>query len=186
MKLFEQSISWPRFPRILLCLCCCLCLLFGCGEAPNGSKTAQTPALFAQAMREGFNPTREEVISLEIGGATIEVECAGAGLGMNLGLMHRTSLGPDEGMWFEFPDEDFRGFWMKNTRIPLSIAYIDSKGRIGNIEHMVPYDESSVHSRYRAKYALEMNQGWFRKKGIKPGDSIRIGDKKPNPNHGDR
>jgi uncharacterized membrane protein (UPF0127 family) len=137
-------------------------------------------------MRDGFNPTREEAISLGIGDATIEVEYAGAGFGSNLGLMHRTSLGPDEGMWFEFPDEDFRGFWMKNTRIPLSIAFVDSKGRIGNIENMIPYDESRVRSRYKAKYALEMNQGWFKRKGIKAGDIIRIGKKKESPRLGDR
>jgi len=132
-------------------------------------------------MREGKNPQRPEVISIGIGDSTIEVEIAGEGAGLNLGLMFREELGADEGMWFTFPEEDFRRFWMKNTKIPLSIAFVDGGGRIGNIEDLDPYDESQVFSKYKAKYAWEMNRGWFERNGVEPGMAIRLGRKKPNP-----
>ena len=137
----------------------------GAGEAPN----------YARAMARGENPRRGEVIALGIGDATYEIEVAGQGDGLSLGLMFRPRMGADEGMWFEFPNEDFQRFWMRDTKIPLSIAFVDSKGRIGNIEDMVPYDESHTHSKRKVKYALEMNRSWFVKKGIEAGDEILIG-----------
>jgi uncharacterized membrane protein (UPF0127 family) len=98
--------------------------------------------------------------------------------------MYRKELGPDEGMWFEFPDVDFRQFWMRNTRVPLSIAYVEEKGEIINIEDMIPYDETKVYSKRKAKYVLEMKRGWFAKKGITAGDLIQRGSLKSNPRAG--
>jgi len=156
-------------------------LLVGC-ENREGGASEETPSpSFADAMRERRNPPRAEVIALGIADTTLEVEVAGEGIGLTLGLMFRDRLGPDEGMWFEFPEEDFRQFWMKDTKVPLSIAFVDRGGRISNIEDMVPYDETHVRSRNRVRYALEMNRGWFAKKGVRAGDSIRVGRKRKIP-----
>jgi uncharacterized protein len=89
------------------------------------------------------------------------------------GLMNRFSLQPDHGMVFVFDRPQPLGFWMKNTYVPLSIAFIDASGKIVNIEDMKPLDESTVWSRGPSLYALEMRQGWFAAKGVGPGDTVR-------------
>jgi len=155
--------------------------LAGCGKPSNRGEASDSQAVYRSAMQERKNPQRPEVIALGIGGTTVEVEVAGAGAGLQLGLMFRDRLGENEGMWFEFSKEDYRSFWMRNTKVPLSIAFVDKKGSICNIEEMVPYNESPVRSRRKAMFALEMNRGWFKRKGIRAGDFIRIGAKKTNP-----
>ena len=89
------------------------------------------------------------------------------------GLMNRFSLQPDHGMVFVFDRPQPLGFWMKNTYVPLSIAFIDASGKIVNIEDMKPLDESTLWSRGPSLYALEMRQGWFAAKGVGPGDTVR-------------
>ena len=88
------------------------------------------------------------------------------------GLMHRFSLRQDHGMLFVFEAPQPLAFYMKNTYIPLSIAFVDSRGRIVNIEDMRPLDESTHWSRGLAQYAIEMRQGWFAAKGIGVGDVV--------------
>tara|TARA_E500000331_G_C17148432_1_gene666066 strand:- start:467 stop:889 length:423 start_codon:yes stop_codon:yes gene_type:complete len=88
------------------------------------------------------------------------------------GLMYRDSLSHDSGMLFVFEDVGPRGFWMKNTRIPLSIAFISETGEILNIEDMNPYDMTTRKSVSDAMCALEVNQGWFRKNMINSGDIV--------------
>lgn len=88
------------------------------------------------------------------------------------GLMNRTSLDTYSAMLFVYPREEILGFWMKNTYIPLSIAYINSQGNIVDIQNMQPLDETPVISSEKAKYALEVNQGLFDKYNIKIGDSV--------------
>lgn len=85
------------------------------------------------------------------------------------GLMFRRSLPSDSGMLFIFAREERLTFWMKNTYIPLSIAFIDSSGIIVDIRDMIPHDETLVASMKPALYALEMNLGWFKKNHIEPG-----------------
>lgn len=85
------------------------------------------------------------------------------------GLMFRKDLGSDVGMLFVFSDSQQRAFWMKNTLIPLSIAYMNEKGAVENILEMPPQTEQSFMSAGPAKFALEMNAGWFSKHGVKPG-----------------
>jgi len=85
------------------------------------------------------------------------------------GLMFRDKLGADAGMLFIYPDTKPRGFWMKDTRIPLSIAFADASGKIVRISEMKPFDTERTTSIYPAKYALEMNKGWFDSKGISKG-----------------
>jgi len=86
--------------------------------------------------------------------------------------MFRTDLGADEGMLFCFPAAEIRSFWMRNTPLPLSVAYLDEAGRIVQIEDMEPFDERSHPSRVPAPFALEVHQGWFRRKRIRVGDRV--------------
>jgi hypothetical protein len=86
------------------------------------------------------------------------------------GLMFRESLPENQGMLFVFPNERQVSFWMKNTYVPLSIAYIDAEGRIVNIADMQPQDTTSHPSAAAVRYALEVNQGWFAERDIAAGD----------------
>ena len=88
------------------------------------------------------------------------------------GLMFRDKLAENAGMIFLYPRAEPTTMWMKNTRIALSVAFIDARGRILNIADMEPYSEQAHASSGAAAYALEMNQGWFRKQGIKAGDVV--------------
>ena len=92
------------------------------------------------------------------------------------GLMYRTALGKDRGMLFVYPDEQDLSFWMKNTLIPLSIAYIDSEGHIVDILDMKPLDDKppQYRSSEPVQYALEVNQGFFEEKGVKVGDRVNL------------
>ena len=90
------------------------------------------------------------------------------------GLMGRTHLGENEGMLFIFEREDYHGFWMKNTLIPLSIAFIDREGKIVAITDMEPLTLETHPPPQPVLYALEMKKGWFSANGIKAGDSIRF------------
>ena len=90
------------------------------------------------------------------------------------GLMGRKHLGKDEGMLFIFEREDYHGFWMRDTLIPLSIAFIDKDCRIVSITDMQPRTLDSHLPPRPVLYALEMNQGWFSSLGIKSGDVVRF------------
>jgi uncharacterized membrane protein (UPF0127 family) len=89
------------------------------------------------------------------------------------GLMHRTSMGANEGMLFVFDEPGIQCMWMKNTLIPLSVAYLADDGTIVNIEDMKPQTEDSHCTRKPVRFALEMNQGWFASKGLKSGAKLR-------------
>lgn len=87
--------------------------------------------------------------------------------------MFRSGLAPDSGMLFVFDREEIRFFWMKNTWIPLSIAYIRSDGVITDILEMAPGDTTTRYPSTRpARFALEMNAGWFLARDIRPGDTV--------------
>jgi uncharacterized membrane protein (UPF0127 family) len=88
------------------------------------------------------------------------------------GLMHRKSLAQNAGMLFIFDEHAVHCMWMKNTLIPLSVAFIDDRGAIVNIADMQPHSEASHCAAQPVKYALEMNRGWFAAKGIKPGSRL--------------
>jgi uncharacterized membrane protein (UPF0127 family) len=92
------------------------------------------------------------------------------------GLMYRRSLEDGKGMLFIYEREDNLSFWMSNTYIPLSIAFISSDGRILEIHDMEPLNLNSVRSGGKARYALEVPQGWFGRAGITPGDRLEIPD----------
>ncbi len=92
------------------------------------------------------------------------------------GLMNITNLPEDEGMLFCYPDEKPRTFWMKSTEIPLSIAFFNKNKEITEITHLKPYDESGITSNNPAKWALEVNKGWFDKNNVKIGDKFDMID----------
>lgn len=119
----------------------------------------------------GTAPDGEEHLTLAY------VELAFTPRDRSTGLMGRRALAPDSGMLFIYPVEDERSFWMKNTLIPLSIAFADQGGRIVRILDMIPDpgDGSRLPhylSGEPATYALEMEQGWFEQKGIREGDRM--------------
>jgi uncharacterized membrane protein (UPF0127 family) len=113
-----------------------------------------------------------EPAQLVLGGVNVEVEVASTPQERALGLMGRVSLLPDQGMLFIYPEEAERSFWMKNTPLPLSIAFIGEGGRIVHITDMTPLNEDPVPSQHPAMYALEMTKGWFESHGVKVGQSI--------------
>ena len=93
---------------------------------------------------------------------------------MNVQGMPPTKLPENEGMLFIYRREEMISFWMKNTTLPLSIAFIDKKGNITEIRDMEPAGLDSVRSAKPAQYALEVNQGWFDKYNIKIGDKVKL------------
>lgn len=110
---------------------------------------------------------------LRIGRATVKAEVAATPLERQQGLMHRRELEEGRGMLFVFPEPRPLSFWMRDTLIPLSIAYIGSTGVIMEIHDLRPLDEIPVHSTFQnLQYALEVPQGWFQKNGIFPGDRV--------------
>ena len=111
-----------------------------------------------------------------VSNSPLDVEIADTPFKRSLGLMNREALDKDSGMLFVFPDQKSRSFWMKDTHIPLSIAYIGEDGVIINIENMEPLSTNSVKSSAPCRYALEVNKGWFENNGIKPGDVINYND----------
>ncbi len=138
-------------------IACAAILLFAASVAP-----AQTP---------GGQPPLPAV-QLQSGMFLIKAEVASNYATRMQGLMMREKMGANEGMVFVFPGEDQQCMWMKNTLLPLSVAFIDQSGVILNIEDMQPKTENSHCSAKPARYALEMNQGWFKSKNIKPGTRI--------------
>jgi uncharacterized membrane protein (UPF0127 family) len=111
--------------------------------------------------------------SLTIGEHKLVAEVAVTPDERSVGLMNRFSLKPDHGMLFVFERTEPLAFWMKNTFIPLSIAFIAPDGRIVNIEEMKPQTEESHWSKGPAMYALEMRKGWFAERGIGPGAVVK-------------
>lgn len=119
-------------------------------------------------------PQEPKFLWLTIKEKKIRVEVARTDGEKSKGLMFREKLGENEGMLFVFEREEILSFWMKNTRIPLSIAFITKDGKIVDIQDMEPFDLQSHVSARPARYALEVNQGWFKKNGTEVGDFVRI------------
>jgi uncharacterized membrane protein (UPF0127 family) len=104
--------------------------------------------------------------------AVVKAEIASTDEERAQGLMFREKLADGEGMFFIFERDQVLSFWMKNTYIPLSIAYITNDGRIVDIKDMYPHDENPVVSSRSVRYALEVPQGWFNRAGVRTGDIV--------------
>jgi hypothetical protein len=112
------------------------------------------------------------LLELQVDGHRIEVEIAANEANRHLGLMHRQSLSADRGMLFVFPEARKHCIWMKDTHIPLSIAFINDNNEIVSIADMQPHSLAFHCSPLPVRYALEMNKGWFLRKQISPGARI--------------
>ena len=112
-------------------------------------------------------------VQLNAGMYLIRAEVAADVASRSRGLMHREALAPNAGMLFIFEEPASQCMWMKNTLIPLSVAFLDDGGEIINIADMTPHSEQAHCAARPARYALEMNRGWFAARGIKPG--MRLG-----------
>ncbi|NMH60417.1 DUF192 domain-containing protein [Alteromonas ponticola] len=133
--------------------------------------TAMLAVGIAQVSAENVEFDAATVI---IGGDSYEVELAQSPEQRAQGLMFRKSLCNDCGMLFHFTPERRVGMWMKNTYIPLDVAFIDSDGVITDIKAMQPHDLNTTMSSKVVAFSLEMNQGWFQQQGVKEGDTITI------------
>lgn len=150
-----QSLCYRHLPVIMKSLFLCITLAV---------ISALTPLTHAQQVFP--------VTTLTIGMHLIKAEVAVSDEQRAQGLMFREKMAPGEGMVFRFPESRHLCMWMKNTLLPLSVAFIDEKGRIINIEDMQPQTLTAHCAKKPARYALEMNQGWFRQKNIRPGIQV--------------
>lgn len=110
--------------------------------------------------------------TLQVGGFPITVEVASTPGDHSKGLMGRDTLDPDSGMLFSYDSPQVMSFWMRNTSIPLSIAFIGPDGRVSEIHDLQPNDETHISSSSPCSWALEVNQGWFKRHGISIGTKI--------------
>ena len=113
-------------------------------------------------------------ISLQIKGIELNIEYADTYERRAQGLMFRKSLCGECGMFFRFGNPRVAGIWMKNTFVPLDVAFIRKDGVITDIRALTPHDLSSINSSEIVLYALEMNQGWFKNNGITVGDKVQV------------
>jgi uncharacterized protein len=137
-----------------------ICLLFGMIFA--GCNSAKT-----------VDPFGLRTVDLVVGAAKLQAEVAEDEQSRAMGLMFRDSLSEDRGMLFIFDAPRQASFWMKNTKIPLSIAFLESDRVISEEESMRPYDEALIQSRSdKIRYAIEVNAGWFDRHKVKPGAKV--------------
>jgi len=122
----------------------------------------------AQARAQPTLPT----VKLTAGIHVITAEAATTNQSRTIGLMHRERLAPNHGMLFVFDDKAQQCFWMRNTIVPLTIAFIEDDGTILQLADMAPKSEASHCSQRPVRFALEMEQGWFGKRGIAPGAKV--------------
>jgi uncharacterized protein len=158
MQTTGPSMKGRRAPAALLAAAA-LAALMGCGAG--------------KAAAEGPNPTLRAV-ELRIGGAAVSAELARTASEREKGLMFRKSLAEGSGMLFVFEGDQRVGFWMKNTTIPLSLAYIGSDKVIKQIVDLEPLSLASVQSERSIRYALEVPRGWFGRVGAKVGDRVEM------------
>ena len=149
MSIFTRTLASSLTLALLVMLC-------GCRQS------AAKPAL----------PT----ITLQIGDKTYTLEIANTVRSREKGLMQRDSMPADHGMIFVFDQEQRLGFYMKNTRIPLDILFVNDGGKVVSIKQMKPYDLTTTYSDAPAKWAIELNAGQAASAGVKVGDMLEIPD----------
>lgn len=189
MKPMKESLFSVLLVALLLTL-----TIAGCGseepsgDTPPGGEGAETTAREIQSAEEANLPdsiatgeipqpgleTRPVVIEGSGGEVRVEAEIADDDPERTRGLMAREELAESEGMLFVFDDEESLNFIMDNTLLPLSIAYIDAEGRIVDIQDMEPLSDETYPSAEPARYALEVNQGFFEERGVEVGDRAEL------------
>lgn len=143
-----------------------LSLVLGLGLM--GAGPTATPPAAAQGQAQPTLP----MVALQAGIHLVKAEVADDERKRAIGLMFRESLAPNHGMLFVFREKAGHCFWMRNTLIPLSIAFLDDDGTIVNIEDMAPRSEDSHCPKRPVRFALEMEQGWFAKRGLAAGAKL--------------
>lgn len=129
------------------------------------------PLGLAASAQDG--PQKLPSITLSAGMYKIQAEVARTPDERSTGLMFRQTMGTNEGMLFAFDEPGQQCFWMKNTLLPLSVAFIADDGQVVNIENMKPQTLDSHCSKKPVRFVLEMNDGWFAKRNIKPGFKLQ-------------
>ena len=119
--------------------------------------------------------TIDDRFPIKVGGLVVQMQLAAQPDEMEKGLMFRQSMGTDEGMLFIFGSPQPMNFWMRNTDLALDIGYFDAAGELKEIYPMYPHDDISVPSHTKKlQFALEMNQGWFKQAGVRPGAQLDL------------
>ena len=126
-------------------------------------------------------PSGLPTISLKAGNQSIQAEVAATDESRQRGLMFREKLARNEGMLFVFPQIAYHAMWMRNTALPLSVAFLDDRVKILSIHEMQPFTEQSHQAAGPARFALEMNTGWFSANRIFAGDIVKGLDRAPKP-----
>jgi uncharacterized membrane protein (UPF0127 family) len=145
--------------------------------AGAAATSAATSVVALPAVEGGAGATvvPDATIAATIGEERLELQVVATPETRAQGLMFYSELPQSAGMLFVFPQDSQQSFWMRNTFIPLSVAFLDAERRILNIEDMQPLDEQTFHnSAGPARYALEVNQGWFAARGIGPGAVVEF------------
>ena len=159
----RAPVSWVRgrFGVALLATA----LLAACGDGKPSAATAAEAAV----------KTVSDFFPIKVGDKTVRMQLAVLPSEMEHGLMDRRDLGRDDGMIFVYAKPQQMNFWMHNTPTPLDIGFFDSAGVLREFYPMQPFDETTVASRSdELHYALEMNQGWYRGNGVKPGAQLDL------------
>ena len=159
-----------KFDRWAGCLLVVVLLFFGCKKP---TETSAAPSPLGESGPTNAQP-KLPALKLWLGAQELSAEVARTPIQVQTGMMFRTSLGETEGMLFVFSAPHRAAFWMRNTLMPLSCAYIDSEGAILETHDMKPKDETPITaSTARVQYVLEVKQGWFERHNIKVGTQIR-------------
>jgi uncharacterized membrane protein (UPF0127 family) len=133
----------------------------------------RSAAALALLAATGVARAQLPVVELGVGMHLIHAELAADDPSRMRGLMFRESLAPNQGMLFVFDETTTHCMWMKNTLIPLSVAFLDDSARVINVAEMAPQTENAHCASRPARYALEMERGWFAQRGVGPGAQIR-------------
>ena len=133
------------------------------------------------AQPEGKPQTGLPAITLKVGSQNVHADVANTEATRQIGLMFRQKMAKQDGMLFVFPEIGYHAMWMRNTLIPLSVAYMDERGVILSIHEMQALSDVAHQAAGPARYALEMNALWFSTNKVKVGDTINGLDKAPKP-----
>lgn len=144
------------------------------GRSDRGTSAPTDQEASVGTPRLGPDGQLVRTVQIRVGGVPAEVEIADTDALRQRGLMHREALPENHGMLFVYADAAVRSFWMRNTEIPLDIAFIDGNGYVVNIEQMEPHTDRNYYSQGPMMYALEMELGWFEKNGVGPGDRLEF------------
>jgi len=154
-------------------LACCCALLTAC-PSPNSPSQSGGGAVSADPTASGLPQHKLPTLKLWLGAHELVTEIASTPREHEIGMMWRTNMAEMEGMIFIFDEPGRRSFWMRNTLVPLDIAYVAADGTLLEVHAAQPRNETPLPSESdRIQFVLEMRQGWFQRNNVKPGMQIR-------------